>query len=112
MLYLHKDKIINQLVHKYPKIDKNIIKIILFGSVATKDYRPDSDIDILLISQNRTKTKQIFSDFKMDILLKYNVIINAMYVEEDEYSNTIEPIYKEIKKEGVILWEKRKIQSK
>ena len=35
-----------------------------------------------------------------------------MYVKEEEFDHSIEPIYKEIKNEGIILWEKKKIQNK
>jgi len=110
MLLLYKDKILNKLSKEYPKRDNNLIRIWLFGSVAKEDYKPNSDIDILLITKNKNETKDLFSDFKMEVLLKYNVLINAMYVKEEDFNHSIEPLYKEIKNEGIILWEKKKIQ--
>jgi len=69
MLLLYKDKIINKLIKNYPKQDRNLIKIILFGSVAKEKYTPTSDIDVLLITTNKKATKEIFANFKIKILL-------------------------------------------
>jgi predicted nucleotidyltransferase len=111
MLLLYKDKIISKLIEEFPIKDKNLIKIILFGSVAKENYTPESDIDILLVTKFKKKTLEFFLDFKMEILMQYKVIINAMYVTPDEYRKTFEPIYNKIKKEGRILWIKEKIQN-
>lgn len=112
MLLLYKDKILNKISKEYPERDNNLIRIWLFGSVAKEYYNPNSDIDILLITKNKKDTREHFSDFKMEVLLNYKVLINAMYVKEEEFDHSIEPIYKEIKNEGIILWEKKKIQNK
>ncbi|MHA1150700.1 MAG: nucleotidyltransferase domain-containing protein [Promethearchaeota archaeon] len=112
MLLLNNEKILEKLVKKYPPQDNYLLKIILFGSVAKGNFRPDSDIDILLLTKNPPETRNIFSDFKMEILLEYYVIINAMYTSEIEYERSLEPIYKVIKKEGKILWERKKIMNK
>lgn len=112
MLLLNKDKVLENLIDKYPKIDQNLVRITLFGSVARNEYNPESDIDILLLTKNKKQTTELFSDFKLKILLNYNVVINAIYISEKEYQNSIEPIYNTIKKEGKILWEKKKRKRK
>jgi len=112
MLLLNKDKVLENLIDKYPKIDQNLVRITLFGSVARNEYNPESDIDILLLTKNKKQTTELFSDFKLKILLNYNVVMNAIYISEQEYQNSIEPIYNTIKKEGKILWEKKKRKRK
>ena len=42
------DKLQEEVLLKYP----DLVSLILFGSVARNNHRPDSDIDILLISEN------------------------------------------------------------
>ncbi|MAG47130.1 hypothetical protein CL617_00870 [archaeon] len=47
-------KIVNELVEKYKK-DKSTIAINLFGSLARGEERPNSDVDIEIISENVRK---------------------------------------------------------
>ena len=42
------DKLKLEVIQNYP----GLISLVLFGSVARNDHRPDSDIDILIISEN------------------------------------------------------------
>ena len=44
-------KIVDEIVEEYKK-DKSVIAIALFGSLARKEERPDSDVDIEIISEN------------------------------------------------------------
>ena len=44
-------KIVNEIVERYKK-DKSVIAIALFGSLARKEERPDSDVDVEIISEN------------------------------------------------------------
>ncbi|TFF85764.1 MAG: nucleotidyltransferase domain-containing protein [Promethearchaeota archaeon] len=110
MLLLYKDDILKKIGHKYPNHDHNLEKLILFGSVATEKYSPGSDVDVLLVTTNKRETNDLFSNFKMKILLKYSVIINALYASPREFNSSIEPIYSTIKNEGKLLWEKKKIE--
>ena len=47
-------KIVNEIVEKYKK-DKSTIAITLFGSLARGNERPDSDVDIEIISKDAKK---------------------------------------------------------
>lgn len=112
MLLLNKEKIINDLIEKYPDIDDNLEKMILFGSVAKEQYNPNSDVDLLLITKDIKKSRKSLTDFKMKILLKYSVLVNSIYSIPNEFESEKEPIYNTIKKEGKVLWEKKKIEKK
>lgn len=106
MLILYKDRIIQRLKSEYPLTDPNLIQMILFGSVARDDFSPNSDMDLLLITKNKNQTKEIFSEFRGELLAEYAVIILALYATEEECNDAIEPIYSVIKKEGIPLWKK------
>ncbi len=49
-------KIVDEIVERYKK-DKSVIAIALFGSLARKEERPDSDVDVEIISENAKEWK-------------------------------------------------------
>ncbi len=89
-------------------------EIILFGSTARGQDHPDSDIDIALVLDvaSRDELKKVrdnVADIKMDLLLDWEVVINCLYFTKVEWEDSIEPIIRTIKQEGVVLWQKGKI---
>ncbi len=89
-------------------------EIILFGSTARGQDHPDSDIDIALVLDvaSRDELKKVrdnVADIKMDLLLDWEVVINCLYFTKVEWKDSIEPIIRTIKQEGVVLWQKGKI---
>ncbi|MEQ9715412.1 MAG: nucleotidyltransferase domain-containing protein [Candidatus Asgardarchaeum sp.] len=108
MLLLYKDKVLQKILKEYTKIDENLIKIIIFGSVARDEYTPLSDIDLLIITDNKKKTRELFSDFREKLFAEYGVPITAIYVTLDEFNSSIEPLYATIKKEGKVIWRRKR----
>ncbi|MGQ4833823.1 MAG: nucleotidyltransferase domain-containing protein [Candidatus Asgardarchaeia archaeon] len=106
MLLIYKDEIIKKIAEEYPKLDKDLVAIILYGSVVRGDYTPISDIDILLVTNNVKKTRKLFSDFREKIFTKTGVIISATYVTPKMLDELKIPLIESIKKEGKILWKK------
>ena len=70
LLLLYKDEIIRKIIREYPKIDKNVVEIILFGSVARGDFSPLSDIDLLIVTKNKQKTQKLFRNLEEKYLQK------------------------------------------
>jgi len=84
------------------KLKKSAIKIILFGSVARGENDKNSDIDILVITNNRDEVeKNIRSRFRR---LKLQLIIRTP-VEYAEMEKKEKIFYKEVER-GIILWER------
>ena len=69
------------------KSDK-IKKIILFGSVARGDDSEDSDIDILIVSNEWESIDSKITDEIFNIVLKYNELISAHIISEKQYNET------------------------
>jgi len=107
MLYLYQDSIILEL-RKCANKDKNIQAIIVYGSYARKEHQPDSDLDILIVTSNITKSEQIFSRIKEKIYSETSVPISFCYIAPDKYSNSKNPFINLIKKEGEIIWSAKK----
>ncbi len=106
MLLLYKDEIIQKIYEGYPRIDDNLVELIVYGSVARGDYTPNSDIDLLLITKDKRKTKELFSDFRANLFAKFGILISAIYVSQDDFYFSFNPLYETIKKEGITVWKR------
>ena len=88
-----------------------LCKIILYGSYARGDYKEESDVDLMILlntdeAETRNKVKEVVFttyDFNMD-----NDIDIEPVVESVAFFNTwndVHPFYRNVKKEGIILYE-------
>jgi predicted nucleotidyltransferase len=82
-------------------------KVVLFGSRARGDARNDSDWDLLILidSQNIRKKEDLFRDKIFDLELETGEIISMFVYNNKDWTSRhkITPLYKSIKKEGVVL---------
>ena len=69
------------------KSDK-IIKIILFGSVARKDDSEDSDIDILIISNEWEEIDSLITDEVFKVVLDTQELISPYVLSEKQFEET------------------------
>ena len=104
------EKAINEFVIAINNIlNDNRNKIILYGSYARGDYKKNSDIDIIILTN--LSEKQIVNirtkiwDIAYDIGLKYDIIISALIknINEFNYWSDTLPFYMNVNREGVIL---------
>ena len=79
-------------------------KVILFGSQARGDARPDSDWDLLvLLNKEKTFEDEDIYGFPFDkIGWNYGVAINTILYSTDEWKKReITPFYKNVEIEGI-----------
>ena len=86
----------------------NLVSIVLYGSFARGTNTADSDIDIaIILKQEYDKvSRDKVIDLAVDIDLKYDTVLSIVDID---YYNFIEwqevlPFYKNVKKDGVVLW--------
>lgn len=85
-------------------------KIILYGSYARGDFRPDSDIDIMiLLDMSDTDLKaysQQLSYMTYDFNLDNNLDIKPIAKSDNHFRKWVDnyPFYANINKEGVVLY--------
>ena len=88
------------------KIDPKA-KVVLFGSRARGDARKDSDWDLLILidSQDVGEKEDLFRDKIYDLELETGEIISMFVYNNKDWTSRhkITPLYKSIKKEGVVL---------
>lgn len=87
-------------------------KIYLFGSTAREDDRITSDIDICLIGPEELnrQNKETINEITADMYIESCITINWIYFSIGEWNKGILPLFKTIKREGRLLWEKEKIE--
>ena len=82
-------------------------KVVLFGSRARGDARKDSDWDLLILidSQSIREKEDLFRDKIYDLELETEEIISMFVYNNKDWTSRhkITPLYKSIKKEGVVL---------
>ncbi|MGB4660640.1 MAG: nucleotidyltransferase domain-containing protein [Mobilitalea sp.] len=85
-----------------------LVRIILYGSVARGTDTDESDIDIAIILKNAKSqyTQDKLIDFTLDLDLKYDKVFSVIDIDYDEFIKweNVLPFYKNVKKDGVILW--------
>jgi len=82
------------------------LRIILFGSTARGQARPDSDIDILVVMPDGTHRRKAMTDIYRALLgskLDVDVVV-ATVSDLIDYAGTSGLIYKEALAEGVQLY--------
>ena len=87
----------------------DVIRIVLYGSVARGTQTKDSDIDIALFVSKRLdhETEERLSDFIVDMNLKYDKVFSVIDIDDAVYHKWrgITPFYQNVDKEGIVLWE-------
>lgn len=107
-------QIMQNLIEKYViEIQKiygvHLKKIIMYGSYARGDFRPDSDMDIMiLLDMSDLELKQYsrqLSYMTYDFNLDNDIDIKPIAKSEEHFRKWIEnyPFYANIQREGVIL---------
>ena len=97
------DEFVRRALEKYRDRIENII---LFGSVARREAKEDSDIDILVVGD---VSLEELVDLTFPILLEYGELISAKDMKKDYFEFLIREEYSLIRnvlKEGVVLYER------
>ena len=104
--------IINHIAQEYKAALKNLYghqfaELILFGSHARGDFHPESDIDfaVILTGPFVTATSEIFktAPISTTLNLKYGVSISTLPVSLAKIKTSMQGVYQEIRKEGILI---------
>lgn len=103
MLALKLDYVFKRLEEELPRVPGAKI-VMIFGSVARGDYRPDSDVDVLLVVNDlggaRIKAREISSRIFADTGIPITVIVVSL----DDYLEGRTSLIRRAKSEGFVIW--------
>ena len=104
------ENIINEFTNNVKELLGNRVKkIILYGSYARGDYKKNSDIDIMILTdlnfEEIEKYRDEISDIAFDIELDTGIIIFPVIKNIDKYNERVNivPFFMNVQKEGVVL---------
>ena len=105
-------KLIEQYITNVKNIyGKHLREIILYGSYARGDFRPDSDIDIMILVDISDLDLKVYSQdlsyMTYDFNLDNDLDIKPIAKSEEHFKKWIVnyPFYANIRKEGVVLYD-------
>lgn len=81
-----------------------LVRVVLFGSQAREEAEPDSDIDVMVVLRgavNPHEEIRRLSAFKVELCLKYDVVVSCVYFSEAEYGQDETPLMLNVHREGV-----------
>jgi predicted nucleotidyltransferase len=88
-----------------------IRRIYLFGSYARGDFEDGSDLDVLIVLDTfRFHNKEISrtADLVSDLSLHYLITVSPMFMRERDWVSGKKPLLRNVKIEGIKLYERRK----
>jgi len=83
-----------------------IERVVLYGSRARGDAKPDSDYDIAVFLRDlssRWQEVRRIADVELSILDETGALVHAMPYPAESWRNTSSPLMREIRKDGVDL---------
>jgi len=94
---------LSNLISDIKKILNNkVISCILFGSIARKEERPNSDIDLLIITKNRRSIQNLIYDEQKYFIEKYGNVIMAQIFTRKQFNKNL-PFVKTIGKDYILI---------
>lgn len=86
----------------------DVVAIILYGSQARGDARPDSDIDVLVVlRQELPAPRQALADIAWQVQFEHGIVVSDVIrtIEQLERMPTRRfPFYQSVQRDGVVLW--------
>lgn len=97
------DNTLNELIKDIKKIvNKKVISCILFGSVARKEEKTNSDIDLLIMTNNKKFIKDLIYDKQKYFIEKYGNVLQAQIYTKKQFNKNI-PFVKTIGKDYIVI---------
>lgn len=86
-----------------------LTQMVLYGSQARGDARPDSDIDILVVLKGQVNPGEeikITSHIRADLSLTNDEVISCLFMDEQRFIHYNGPLLRNIRKEGMLFLNK------
>lgn len=99
------DPLVERFLEAISPFHDRIQAIYLFGSRSRGDFRPDSDYDLLIVVQERTRDLlNALYDAVLDILLETGRLVSLKIMKKDEFTRCASlptPFVQNVLREGI-----------
>jgi len=99
--------ILAELRHHFAQVyGPRLVHLMLFGSQARGDAEPGSDIDVLVVLKgplNQGEEGARASNFLADLSLRFNTVVNCIYMDEERFLHRNGPLLRNIRREGIAV---------
>jgi uncharacterized protein len=85
---------------------ERLVRLVLFGSQARKDAKPDSDIDVIVVLRGAVRAGEEIertSFLKADICVKHGVLVSCVYMSDDRFRHEQSPLMVNVRREGILV---------
>ena len=103
MLAIKLDEVLSRLRDELSRIP-GVRFAIVFGSIARGDYRPDSDVDVLLVVNDLEDARDMARKISSNVFAETGVPVTVIVVSLDDYLSERTSLIRKAKREGFFLW--------
>lgn len=101
---------LNELVNGILNVmESQLVRIVLYGSVARGTHTSESDVDIALLTNGALNkdTEEMLSGFIVEMNLKYDKVFSVIDIEYNKFCQweSVTPFYSNVSKEEIVLWQ-------
>jgi predicted nucleotidyltransferase len=106
-VFEHTDDILDTLRREISRVlGDQVESMLLYGSRARGEHRPDSDIDVLVVTRDAVDYGELIrrtSDVVSTLSLENDVVISRVFVSKERFEREQSPFLLNVRREGVVL---------
>jgi predicted nucleotidyltransferase len=96
-------KALQSLINNYLCSQPNISSAAIFGSVARGEEEPRSDIDLLILSNDRENAEVAVSELQVEVSRKFGNPLTTYIITREELEGRKSPLMKEIQEQHIMI---------
>ena len=83
-----------------------VAQVVLYGSQAREDARPDSDIDVLVVMKDEVNYPELMertSEVVANVSPQYDVVVSRAFASQTQFENAQLPFFVNVRREGIAV---------